>query len=243
MFRDVQLSKELCDDFRRVHSAVLPFELDVSVCTSGSWPTASLPACRLPPELARTCDRFKDFYLQKHGGRRLEWRFDMGQADVKVRFAADNTKELTLSPYQMLIMLLLNHADVLTYKEIADSTGIAREALEQHLISLAHPKAKVLLKSPNTPKLDDADQFRLNDKFASKLYRTKIPLIKTSTAVKQEEKERDDEVEMQRKHQCVPFFECVCCLLAVPFADVLGSVGIWLLSLCCAGWMLRWCAS
>ena len=65
------------------------------------------------------------------------------QADVKVRFAADNVKELIVSPYQMAILLQFNHADAMTYKEVAEATAIPREQLEQHIISLAHPKAKV----------------------------------------------------------------------------------------------------
>ena len=64
--------------------------------------------------------------------------------------------------------------------------------------------AQVLLKSPNTPRVEDTDRFQLNAAFASKLFKTKIPLIKTGVHVKQEETDRDAEMEMQRKHQvCV----------------------------------------
>jgi cullin 3 len=201
MFKDVQLSKDLSTNFRTLHERKLNFEFDVTVCTSGSWPAQAVPPCRVPTEATAVCQLFKEFYLHSLNGRRLEWRFDMGQADVKVRFGSENVKELIVTPYQMAILLLFNHAESMTYKEIAEASGIAREHLDQHILSLAHPKIKVLLKEPNNPRVDDADKFQLNPAFASKLYKTRVPLIKTTSHVKQEETDRDAEVEMQRKHQ------------------------------------------
>lgn len=102
---------------------------------------------------------------------------------------------------KMLVLLLFNHHEVLTTKQICEATNISLEVLNAHILSLAHPKSKVLLKHPNTPKLEDADVFRLNDKFSSKTYRTKIALIKTKEEVKVEEEERQIEIETLRKHQ------------------------------------------
>ena len=55
MFKDVQLSKDLCHNFRTLHERKVTFELDVNVCTSGSWPTPAIAACRVPSELAPVC--------------------------------------------------------------------------------------------------------------------------------------------------------------------------------------------
>ena len=66
-------------------------ELEVNVLTTGYWPAASVPQCRLAPELMPVYDAFEAYYNKKNTGRKLAWRTDMGSADLKVRWAAAMT--------------------------------------------------------------------------------------------------------------------------------------------------------
>ena len=68
-------------------------DLSVQVLTTGSWPTpggngGAVPQCTLPPQLAAACERYKDFYLSSHNGRRLSWLTCMGTADLRATFGA-----------------------------------------------------------------------------------------------------------------------------------------------------------
>ena len=176
-------------------------EFDINVCTQGHWPSVNLTTTTIPHELSSLCSTFKDFYLNSHSGRRIIWRLDHGQADVKVKFAPNVSYQLTVTTYQMLVLLLFNKQETFTYKEILELTGIPSDVIEVQIKSLAHPKVKVLLKNPPTAVFDADHTFKINDKYTSKMFKVKIPLMKMQAQAKQEETERDIEIENQRRHQ------------------------------------------
>jgi len=184
MFKDIKLSKELMEKYRsnltrgRIRRQRLP-DLNVHVLTTGSWPTPQDDvdaSTGIPSAVESCCSGFKGFYLNTHTGRRLTWQMGMGTADIKAKFATGN-KELVVSTFQMCILLLFNDSDVLTFKEIKDATGIPANSLKRHIISLSAPKFKVLLKSPKGKSISEENTFEVNEKFKSKLYRVRIPLI------------------------------------------------------------------
>ena len=67
---------------------------------SAKRPTYPPVELRLPPELNVYQDIFKDFYLSKHGGRRLMWQNSLGHCVVKADFPKGK-KELSLSLFQV----------------------------------------------------------------------------------------------------------------------------------------------
>ncbi|CEP00115.1 hypothetical protein PBRA_007849 [Plasmodiophora brassicae] len=206
MFKDVQLSDELMQQFVATCGREFQTELHVNVCTMGRWPSAVLPTCNMPAQLKRLTDRFKMFYVNKHSGKKIEYQMDKGEADVSVRFAdADpssgvraNAKLLVVSTFQMVILLMYNQRTEFTFQEIADGTGIPRADLETHLLSLAHPKVKVLSKTPNTKDIRPDHVFALNTSYASKLFRVKVPLMKAPT---KKSVGVDPKLQTQRRHQ------------------------------------------
>ena len=100
----------------------------------------------------------------------------MGSVEMKAKFNG-STKELVVSAFQMCILLLFNEHEVLTFGEIRDATNIPTDTLKRHIISLAAPKFKVLLKSPKGKAISDDNTFKVNGDFKSKLYRVRIPLV------------------------------------------------------------------
>ncbi len=124
--------------------------MQVQVLTTGSWPTQASANCNLPRELERCCEEFKNFYLGTHSGRKLTWQVNMGTADLRASFAGGAKRhELTVTTYQMCILLLFNEVEQMSYTEISQATEIPAADLKRALQGLACVKGKsVLRKEP-----------------------------------------------------------------------------------------------
>ncbi len=72
----------------------------------------------LPAEIAAYTDVFTQFYLSKHGGRRLAWQHSLGQCVLRGRFAAVGARELQVSLFQAAALLLFNDAPRLSLAEV-----------------------------------------------------------------------------------------------------------------------------
>lgn len=164
-----------------VAAAAAGIELKVSVLTSGFWPGAPGQPCELPLEIVDCCSRYEAFYLNKHTGRRLTWQPQHGQADVKATLGKSK-HELSVTTYQMVILMLFNNHNILSWKEIQLRTKIPVDELKRHLMSLyVNPKAKILAKSgvekDKSKEPQDEDSFQVNAAFECKLFRVKVPLV------------------------------------------------------------------
>jgi cullin 3 len=139
--------------------------------------------------------------LNTHSSHKLEWRFDQGSAEITVDFSKTCTKALVVSTYQMMILLMFNSCKRITYKQILDVTSIPRNSdMPAHLLSLCHPKVNVLLKRPNTKKLEDSHQFMLNPQYTNPLRKVIIPLLRVTET---DASTRVDtvQIDIQRRHQ------------------------------------------
>jgi len=176
-------------------------ELNVSVCTTGAWPTSSIQPVKKPQEIVEVSDRFTQFYLNRFSGRRLNFQMDKGKADVSVQFSSKCKKILVVSTYQMLVLLLFNNKNTWTFKEMLEATSIPREDLQVAALSMAHPKVKVMRKAPNTKDIQDSHKFQLNPKYSNP--RAKIPI--PTLNIKSNKPEIDDKnmeaIYRLRRHQ------------------------------------------
>ncbi len=66
---------------------------------------------------------FKKYYTTKHNGRKLMWQHSWGQCSIRSHFAA-GMKELTVSLFQTLVLLLFNNTDSLSFNDIVQATAI-----------------------------------------------------------------------------------------------------------------------
>ena len=62
-----------------------------------------------------SCEHFRAFYLGRHTGRRLTWQTQLGTADLKTLYT-QRPYELTVTTYQMVVLLHFNDADEIAYK-------------------------------------------------------------------------------------------------------------------------------
>ena len=202
MFKDVTLAKEQMRRFKKIYDTekILGMSFDVNVCTSGMWPSSKYVACRIPPELEESCSRFTQFYLSEHSGQKLEWRCELGEAEVQVLFAKGLKRTLTCTTYMMMVLLCFNSASTLSLQQILEITGLSFYDIADSMFSLAHPNTKVLLKKPNVKTLEPTDMFKLNPKFQSQLLKVTIPSMRYSVNNKRRDEE-ENAIQKQRKNQ------------------------------------------
>ncbi|KAL0005220.1 hypothetical protein SO802_012781 [Lithocarpus litseifolius] len=147
-------------------------------------PTYPPMAVRLPHELNVYQDIFKEFYLSKYSGRRLMWQNSLGHCVLKAEFPKGK-KELAVSLFQTVVLMLFNDAERLSFQDIKDSTGIEDKELRRTLQSLACGKVRVLQKMPKGRDVEDDDSFVFNDVFTAPLYRIKVNAIQMKETVEE----------------------------------------------------------
>ncbi|KAJ7544778.1 hypothetical protein O6H91_09G092800 [Diphasiastrum complanatum] len=188
MFKDIELSKEINESFKQSAQArtKLPsgIEMNVHVLTTGYWPTYPPMEIRLPHEANVYQDIFKEFYLSKHSGRRLMWQNSLGHCVLKANFPKGR-KELSVSLFQTVILMLFNDAHTLTFQEIKDTTAIEDKELRRVLQSLACGKVRILHKQPKGREVEDGDSFIFNEEFVAPLFRIKVNAIQLKETVEE----------------------------------------------------------
>ncbi|KAG5029330.1 hypothetical protein JHK87_012844 [Glycine soja] len=188
MFKDIELSKEINDSFKQSSQArsklASGIEMSVHVLTTGHWPTYPPMDVRLPHELNVYQDIFKEFYLSKYSGRRLMWQNSLGHCVLKAEFPKGR-KELAVSLFQTVVLMLFNDAEKLSLQDIKDATGIEDKELRRTLQSLACGKVRVLQKMPKGRDVEDDDLFVFNDGFTAPLYRIKVNAIQLKETVEE----------------------------------------------------------
>lgn len=93
----------------------------------------------------------------------------------------------------MVILLLFNKKESWTFEEIKDKTQIPEADLKRHLISLAAPKYRVLLKNPPKGKAIHPDHaFSFNAGYEAKYSRVRIPLVSVRAQQAKQNKEPEE---------------------------------------------------
>uniref|UniRef100_H3DEA3 Cullin-4B n=1 Tax=Tetraodon nigroviridis TaxID=99883 RepID=H3DEA3_TETNG len=209
MFKDMELSKDIMVQFKQyMQCQNIPgnIELTVNILTMGYWPTYVPMEVHLPPEMVRLQEIFKTFYLGKHSGRKLQWQSTLGHCVLKAEFnpfpkkKKKGKKELQVSLFQTLVLLMFNEGEEFTLEEIKLATGIGDSELRRTLQSLACGKARVLTKLPKSKDVEDGDKFSCNDDFKHKLFRIKINQIQMKETV-EEQASTTERVFQDRQYQ------------------------------------------
>merc|ERR1719181_101237 len=151
MVNDLQLAKEnqrSLDDYFRDNTDKKPsIDLQVTVLTTGFWPSYPFVELNLPEEMIQGVDVFKQFYETKTQNRKLTWIYSLGTCQVLGKFDS-RTIELVLSPFQACCLLLFNSADTLTFAEILERLNLPEPDVTRVLHSLSCAKYKILIKAP-----------------------------------------------------------------------------------------------
>uniref|UniRef100_A0A8C7UQ77 Cullin 4B n=1 Tax=Oncorhynchus mykiss TaxID=8022 RepID=A0A8C7UQ77_ONCMY len=125
---------------------------------------------------------------------------------MEVHLPAESTllqrgkKELQVSLFQTLVLLMFNEGEEFTLEEIKLATGIEDGELRRTLQSLACGKARVIHKVPKSKDVEDGDKFSCNDDFKHKLFRIKINQIQMKETV-EEQASTTERVYQDRQYQ------------------------------------------
>eukprot|EP00123_Amoebidium_parasiticum_P013570 comp22032_c0_seq1/m.31981 comp22032_c0_seq1/g.31981 ORF comp22032_c0_seq1/g.31981 comp22032_c0_seq1/m.31981 type:complete len:752 (-) comp22032_c0_seq1:260-2515(-) len=204
MFKDVDISKDIMVSFEqsKFRNRTSKIELYVNVLTTGQWPTYQLdPEVIIPQEMTKYLAAFREFYLAKHTGRVLNYCHSLGGCTVRSVFN-EGVKELSVSFYQALVLLLFNDANELSYESILAKTKIEEGELKRTLQSLAcgKPGTRILIKSPKGRDVNAGDRFVFFGDFKHKLTRIKINQIQIKET-HEENKETQEQVFQDRQYQ------------------------------------------
>ncbi|XP_046414629.1 cullin-4A isoform X2 [Neodiprion virginianus] len=205
MFKDMELSKDINIAFKQYAGnlqnefSASNLDLTVSILTMGYWPTYPVLEVTLPAEMVQYQDVFNKFYLGKHSGRKLQWQPTLGHCVLKAWFNQGN-KELQVSLFQALVLILFNDTDNLSLEDIKAATNIEDGELRRTLQSLACGKARVLQKNPRGRDVADNDRFVFNAEFTNKLFRIKINQIQMKET-NEEQKATEERVYQDRQYQ------------------------------------------
>jgi cullin-4 len=204
MFQDINLSKTINNSFKQKLKNQetcngLSSDFSVNVLTSSYWPNYPNYDINLPFELVAYQQNFQKFYLSNHSGRKLLWQPSLSHCLIKGNFEC-GCKELQVSLFQSIVLLLFNTSTEIGFKEIQESTNLEKIELKRTLVSLICGKARILLKSPKNREIEDDDVFVFNNKFTDKLFRVKINQIQLQDSP-EDEKETEKNVLVDRQFQ------------------------------------------
>ena len=88
-------------------------------------------------------------------------------------------KILCVNTYQMVLLLMFNTRDKITYEEMRDETMIPDRELTRALQPLSVGKAsqRILVKTPKSKEIEPSHSFQINDSFSSAFHRIKIQQV------------------------------------------------------------------
>jgi hypothetical protein len=207
MFKDITESKDLVHKFNEKEKDFMGSNqpvLDVKVCTVSYWPKLNdkEKGGKIPDKLMPLTEKFKEFYTSQYTAMHvLDFMLKEGQAEVSVAFKQKYT--LVVTTYQMMILLLFNSpkkGGVLSFKDIMDRTGCSHRQISHHLMSLCHPKIKVLDKKPSNNECKEGHMFRINGNYKNNLRKVTIPLMKPPKVTDEEKSEEDKLQTLRRQH-------------------------------------------
>lgn len=188
MFKDIRLSQDINSSFKEhlqnnIKSSITT-ELSINILTSSFWPSYPNYLVTLPEEMIQYQSTFQNFYVLKYSGRKLQWQQSLGYCILKADFASGK-KELQVSLFQTIILLLFNNCNEMTYTEIKESSNLEDNELKRTLQSLACGKSKILLKIPKGKDIDEKDSFTFNHNFSDRLFRVKINQVQLKETVEE----------------------------------------------------------
>jgi len=171
MLTDIKLSDKYNTGFQEHIASLgdsnplkdLYFEFSIKVLTKSIWPKQNPAICNVTELFSRSCDLFRDFYLNSRkdlGSLNLVWQYNLGTSIIQANLP-NITYNVKVSTYQMVILNCFNTAEFLTLREIEHSTDISKEDLvrEMHLLL----KYKILLKQSEKKQDRDDDLYLINN--------------------------------------------------------------------------------
>jgi len=182
MITDLSLASDLQKDFREHaeqlaegKSALGGIDFNVTVLTTGFWPSYTVQDANLCPEMQKAIQCFHNFYNGRTQHRRLQWIHSLGQATIAAKLNG-RRHDLIVNSYQAIILLLFTKDETHDISFIQNATGLDGPMTKKLLATLSIAKYKILTKSGEDMKtIEDGATFSPNDGFQCPHRKIKIP--------------------------------------------------------------------
>jgi hypothetical protein len=128
MFKDMDVAKDQMETYRAKVGEKHGMDLTVDVLSAAAWPTYPDAKVLLPDEISKQLQNYEDFYRQANKGRKLSFKHTLSHSTLIARFPT-GVKELVVSAYQAVVLLLFNGSDPnehLTYLQITQETELSK---------------------------------------------------------------------------------------------------------------------
>lgn len=180
MIKDLPLSNQLQETFASITSSSIEFK--PMVLTASAWPSVK-GKTNVPDDLQSLMTSFEEFYLKDKEHQKLQWYPTMSFMVLDF-----SDKELHVSQFQGIILLLFNDRNSLSYEQLKQLTGMNSENLSSALYSLTKGRYKLLKLTNGT--------YSVNESFSERKRVLKIKQIsmKLKDGVLQEAEDDDDVV-------------------------------------------------
>lgn len=189
MFTDMSVSTDLnhkFNDYLKAKSMELGINFSINVLQAGAWPLGqtSITPFSVPQELEKSVQTFEKFYHKNFNGRKLTWLHHLCQGELKVSHSK-RTYLITMSTFQMAMLLMFEKVDNLTCNELQTHTHLNDEQFVKFLQSLLDSK---LLSVTEGEELLGETIVRLNTDYTNK--RTKFKISVAAQKEQQHETEQ-----------------------------------------------------
>ncbi len=210
MLKDISLSDDIMKSWesfeaksRSNNELKYEFDLSVNVLTQAHWPSYPQHEIIIPKDMEQATETFKVFYQGRNSGRKLHWQHSLGSNTVIAEMPKAGQKELHVSTYQTVVLLLFNgvaQGKTLSYKEIQTLTGLEPAELKRTLQSLACGQipTRVLRKTPQGKDVNDDDVFSINEHLKNDRMRIRINQIQMKETA-EEQKVTEQRVLLDRE--------------------------------------------
>lgn len=203
MITDLSLASDLQKDFRE-HTEQLAegkaalggMDFNVTVLTTGFWPSYQVQDANLCPEMQKAIQTFHNFYNGRTQHRRLQWIHSLGQATLAAKLN-NRRHDLIVNTYQALILLLFSRDETHDLTFIQNSTGLDTAMTKKLLATLCMSKFKILSKTGDAKSFEDDATFSPNDGFQCPHRKIKIPPPTTEETHNKERVEEDRSIAIE----------------------------------------------
>lgn len=211
MFLDVKASNELKILFKEEisknkdtsSSEVIIPDFQPFILAETMWPfTYTKNNFQLPADLIPTYSKLEEIYSKKHSGRMLKWLWSLGRGDIKANLNKPGKPPFTLSMslYQMAIILPFNENDTYSLGELIELTGLDLNTVSGSIAPMV--KYKLLNQSPASPEAikDPNTKFTVVSEYKSKRLKinfvSSVKLDSSNKEAEEAEKEINDDRKM-----------------------------------------------
>uniref|UniRef100_A0A670Z971 Cullin family profile domain-containing protein n=1 Tax=Pseudonaja textilis TaxID=8673 RepID=A0A670Z971_PSETE len=178
MYTDMSVSADLNNKFNSfIKNQDIIVDLGISfqiyVLQAGAWPLTPAPSSTfaIPQELEKSVQMFELFYNQHFSGRKLTWLHYLCTGEVKMNYLCKPYVAM-VTTYQMAVLLAFNNSEIISYKELQDSTQMNEKELIKTIKSLLD--VKMINHDSDKENVEAVSTFSLNMNFSSKRTKFKI---------------------------------------------------------------------